>query len=131
MPDMAKVDPFLSACDDVYEHLRGFSPADEDRRSEFQAEVRRLLEAKPINFNALGEMEYRLEPRDAGRHDWRRRDINRILTRYREDRPIADARRWARLAVILALLAFASSIVSAINDAPGSWENLVKLFHLL
>ncbi|HKA80922.1 MAG TPA: hypothetical protein VKD43_12860, partial [Xanthobacteraceae bacterium] len=39
-----------------------------------------------------------------------------FLTRHREDRPIEDARWWARFALFIALIALASSLVSAIAD---------------
>ena len=70
-------DPFLKTRDNVYERLRGFSMIDEDRRTAFQAEVQKILTASPANFYALGEMDYMLQPPDAGKRDWRRRDINR------------------------------------------------------
>ena len=122
-------DPFLKDCDDVYARLRGYSIGDQSNRSAFQKEVQKILDENPAaNFYALGEMDYRLEPlpknQFEAKHDWRRRDINRILTRHREDRPIQDARKWAKFAVILASLALASAIVSAIADLPGALGNI-------
>jgi len=122
-------DPFLKDCDDVYARLRGYSIGDQSNRSAFQKEVQKILdENRAVNFYALGEMDYRLDqppakPADS-KQDWRRRDINRILTRHREDRPIEDARKWAKFALILASLALGSAIVSAIVDLPDALGNI-------
>ncbi|MFL5279604.1 MAG: hypothetical protein ACJ8AW_01040 [Rhodopila sp.] len=59
----------------------------------------------------------------SGDNDWRITYINRILSRHREDRPIKDARKWARLALIGAALALILSCVGAAADFPRAWKN--------
>lgn len=114
----------------------------EDRRVEFQKEIFEILK-QPDGFQLLGDIRYKLEPGQRDRiRDWRVRDINRLLTRYQQDRPIEDARRlaieakdqardaawWAKWAFGIALAALLTALVSALNDAPGAWSNLKSLF---
>jgi len=108
-----------------------FDFGDESRRSEFQSIIWKIVAEDEKNYYALGDIVYDLKPvisKGEFYKDWRRRDINRIITRYREDRPIEDARRWAKIAIFLALIALASSLVSAITDFSKALDILLKLF---
>jgi hypothetical protein len=143
-------DPFVAYVDEVYrEKIAGFQLEHEKtRRSEFQQVILGILEAREDDgFFVLGDIRYRLNPKGkGGDEDWRCRDINRLLTRYREDRPIKDAQRsaqraiehaqqeaenahWlARLALFISGVALLSSLVSSIADSPNAWKVLTSLF---
>lgn len=123
---LSHTDPFLKHLEDARKRIDGFTQDDEKQRSEFQRVIREILEEQEDGYYVLGELRYDLGLKDKN-DNWRVRDINRLLTRYREDRPIKDARRWAKFAIFLALIALASSLVSAIADLDEMWENL-KLF---
>lgn len=115
-------DPFLVHRTEALRQIAEFRADDESRRSEFQRTIRNILEKREDGFYVLGDLTYCLEPRLTSEQDWRRRDINRLLSRHREDRPIKDARRWAQFALGIALIALASSSVSAVADFPTAWE---------
>jgi hypothetical protein len=117
-------DPFLDHREEALKKISGFEPTDESRRSKFQKTIRDILDEQEDGFYVLGDLLYYLTPKLASEDDWRRRDINRLLTRHREDRPIRDARRWALLALFIALIALASTFVSAIADLPAARKNL-------
>ena len=113
----AHTDPFVARRVQVLDKLQKFTVEDETRRTEFQGLIRDILSKDTeTGFFLLGDAAYHLQPDDRGNADWRRRDINRLLSRYREDRPIEDAKWWAKTALIIALIALASSFVSAIAD---------------
>jgi hypothetical protein len=122
----------------VAEYEEKYPLDQENKRAAFQGEILELLEHQS-GFQLLGDIRYKLQPGEKDRiKDWRARDINRLLTRYQQDRPIEDARRlaeeaqrqardagwWAKWAFGIALAALSSALVSAVNDAPGAWSNL-------
>jgi hypothetical protein len=113
----AHTDPFVARRVQILDRLQKFTVDDETRRTEFQGGIRDILRKDTeTGFFLLGDAALYLQPDNRGDTDWRRRDINRLLSRYREDRPIEDAKWWAKTALSIALIALASSCVSAIAD---------------
>jgi hypothetical protein len=116
----AKHRSFSDRLADVVNNLSKFT--EEQQRDDFQKAIENILKSDADAFYVLGEVRYKFDPDAKGEKDWRVRDINRLLTRYREDRPIEDARRWARAALIVAFVALGSSLVSAVADIPQAWS---------
>jgi hypothetical protein len=134
---------FLQTRDRMANYYTAKYPLDQEQnRAEFQKDILELLKERN-GFQLLGDIRYKLEPGQKDRtKDWRARDINRLLTRYQQDRPIEDARRladdarrraeaadgWAKWAIVIALLALLGALVSAINDLPQALSNLNSAF---
>ena len=112
---------FAKRRDAIVEKLIKYDPTSEVQRDEFQKAIEKILKEESDAFYLLGDARYQLDANAKGEKDWRVRDINRLLTRYREDRPIKDAQRWARTALIVAFIALGSSLVSAVADLPHAW----------
>jgi len=99
--------------------INEYAVEDEDKRDKFHRYLREVSK-RDDGFYILGDVQYLLcgEPLPP---DWRQRDVNRRLTRYREDRPIKEARNLALVALLVALVALFSSLVSAVADFPRAW----------
>ena len=65
----------------VLEWVTSWELGQEEFRSDFQAELQRILKATPQGFFVLGEVKHARIIGDLS-NDWRQRDINRELTRY-------------------------------------------------